>query len=158
MFPDIASSSNNLESFIIKTAVPLAQKLDKILHPEWIAGFATGESNFFISVPRQAVPQKSKNKSGFTTTLRFSIAQHSRDLLLLENLIEYFAGGYIMSYKNRPLCEFIITKIDIILEKVIPFFDKYPVAGSKHLDFLNFKSAAHIIKNKEHLRALPEEG
>ena len=89
--------------------MPLAQKLDKILHPEWIAGFATGESNFFISVPRQAVPQKSKNKSGFTTTLRFSIAQHSRDLLLLENLIEYFAGGYIMSYKNRPLCEFIVT-------------------------------------------------
>ena len=30
MFPDIASSSNNLESFIIKTA---DQKLDKILHP-----------------------------------------------------------------------------------------------------------------------------
>ena len=111
------------------------------------------QSNFFISVRR--VRGKSKNKSGFTTTLRFSIAQHSRDLLLLENLIEYFAGGYIMSYKNRPLCEFIITKIDIILEKVIPFFDKYPVAGSKHLDFLNFKSAAHIIKNKEHLS---EEG
>ena len=81
-FPDIASS-NNLESFIIKTA---DQKLDKILHPEWIAGFATGESNFFISVRR--VRGKSKNKSGFTTTLRFSIAQHSRDLLLLENLIE----------------------------------------------------------------------
>ena len=75
-----SSSSNNLESFIIKTA---DQKLDKILHPEWIAGFATGESNFFISVRR--VRGKSKNKSGFTTTLRFSIAQHSRDLILLKN-------------------------------------------------------------------------
>ena len=56
-----------------------------------------------------------------------------------------------MSYKNRPLCEYIITKIDIIMERVIPFFNKHPITGSKHLDFLNFKNAAQIIKNKEHL-------
>ena len=64
-----------------------------------------------------------------------------------------------MSYKNRSLCEYIITKIDLVMEKVIPFFNKYPhlsrrawVIGSKHLDFLDFENAAHIIKNKEHLK------
>jgi hypothetical protein len=55
-----------------------------------------------------------------------------------------------MSYKNRPLCDYIITKIDLIMEKVITFFNKYSVIGSKHLDFLGFENAAHIIKNKEH--------
>ena len=88
---------------------------------------------------------------GFTTSLRFSIAQHSRDLLLLKSLVKFFGGGYVMSYKNRSLCEYIITKIDLVMEKVIPFFNKYPVIGSKHLDFLDFENAAHIIKNKEHL-------
>jgi len=34
---------------------------------------------------------------------------------------------------------------------IIPFFEKHPIAGSKHLNFLDFKSAALIIKNKEHL-------
>ena len=93
---------------------------------------------------------------GFTTSLRFSIAQHSRDLLLLKSLVKFFGGGYVMSYKTRPApkgeCEYIITKIDLVMEKVIPFFNKYPVIGSKHLDFLDFENAAHIIKNKEHLK------
>lgn len=56
----------------------------KNLSPKWVAGFATGESNFFITV------QKSKTKSGLATWLRFSIGQHSRDLLLLESLVNFF--------------------------------------------------------------------
>ena len=31
------------------------------------------------------------------------------------------------------------------------FFYKHPILGSKHLNYLDFKSAAYIIKNKEHL-------
>jgi hypothetical protein len=38
-----------------------------------------------------------------------------------------------------------------IIEHVIPFFEKHPILGSKHLAFLDFKSAAYIIKNKNHL-------
>src|ERR1700692_3449640 len=110
-----------------------------------MAGFATGESNFFIIV------QKSKTKSGLSTSLRFSIAQHSRDLLLLKSFVNFFGSGYVMNYKKRSLCEFIITTIDHIVEHVIPFFDKHPILGSKHLNYLDFKSAAYIIKNKEHL-------
>ena len=55
-----------------------------------------------------------------------------------------------MNYKKRSVCEFIITKIDHIVEHIIPFFEKH---RSKHLNFLDFKSAANIIKNKEHLNA-----
>ena len=69
-----------------------------------------------------------------------------------------------MKYKKRLLCEFIIRKIDLIVEHIIPFFDKQPIQGSKHLNFLYFKSAAAAkqaryfsakreapAKNKEHL-------
>ena len=56
-----------------------------------------------------------------------------------------------MNYKKRLVCEFTIAKIDLIVGHIIPFFEKYPILGSKHLNFLDFKSAAHIIKNKEHL-------
>ena len=58
-------------------------------------------------------------------------------------------------YQNRSVCEFIVTKIDHIVNNIIPFFDKHNIRGSKNSDFLNFKSAAFIIKNKEHLN---EEG
>ena len=117
------------------------------IHPDWLAGFATGESNFFIAV------QKAKTNSGISTSLRFSIAQHSRDLLLLESFINLFGGGFVVNYTKRPVCEFVVAKIDLILKYIIPFLDKHPILGSKHLNYLDFKSAAYIIKNKEHLNA-----
>jgi NADH:ubiquinone oxidoreductase subunit K len=115
------------------------------IHPDWLAGFATGESNFFIAV------QKAKTNSGISTSLRFSIAQHSRDLLLLQSFINFFGGGFVVNSTKRPICEFVVAKFDIILNYIIPFFDKHPILGSKHLIYLDFKSAAYIIKNKEHL-------
>ena len=88
------------------------------LLPEWVAGFSTGESNFFITV------QKSKTKSGLAVWLRFSINQHSRDLLLLESLVNLFGCGYVAKYEKRVVCEFIVTKIDHIILHIIPFFWK----------------------------------
>jgi len=117
----------------------------KNLSPEWMAGFSTGESNFFISV------QKSNNKSGLSVWLRFSIGQHSRDISLLKGFIIFFDCGYVVNYAQRSVCEFIVTKTDHIANNIIPFFDKHPIVGSKYSNFLYFKSALHIIKNKEHL-------
>lgn len=113
---------------------------------EWMAGFATGESNFFIAV------QKSKTNSGVYVSLRFSIAQDIRDLSSLESFIDFFGCGYVAIYKNRSVCEFIVTKIDNIIKDIIPFFEKYNIRGSKYSNFLDFKEAALIIKNKEHLK------
>lgn len=76
-FPTTVPSRLKLENSV-------TQANNNILHPEWVAGFSTGESNFFIAV------QKSKTKSGLSVSLRFSIAQHSRDKLLLEKFIIFF--------------------------------------------------------------------
>ena len=110
-----------------------------------MAGFSTGESNFFIPV------QKSMNKSGLSVSLRFSIGQHSRDSSLLEGLMVFFGCGYVVKYTQRSVHEFIVSKIDHIAYKIIPFFDKHPILGSKCYNYLDFKSALNIIKNKEHL-------
>nr|YP_009327847.1 NADH dehydrogenase subunit 4L [Epichloe festucae]APB96806.1 NADH dehydrogenase subunit 4L [Epichloe festucae]APB96866.1 NADH dehydrogenase subunit 4L [Epichloe hybrida] len=119
------------------------------MSPEWIAGFATGESNFYIAI------QKSETKNGLSTSVRFSIAQDKRDILLLKHFINIFGCGYINDYKNRDVCEFIVTRIDHIIEHIIPFFEQYRIVGSKYPNYINFKHAAFIIKNKEHLS---EEG
>lgn len=113
---------------------------------EWMAGFSTGESNFFITV------QKSKTKSGIASSLRFSIAQHSRDISLLESFVYFFGCGYVTKYKNRLVCELVVTKIDDIVNNIIPFFEKHKIIGSKYSNFLDFKCAALIINNKDHLK------
>lgn len=117
----------------------------KNLSSDWVAGFATGESNFFIAV------QKSKTKSGLSVGLRFSIGQHSRDFLLLENLVNFFGCGYVFKYEKRSVCEFIVTRTDHIINYIIPFFEEHPIGGSKQFNYIDFKNAASIIKDKEHL-------
>lgn len=117
----------------------------KNLSPNWVAGFSTGESNFFIPI------QKSKNKSGLSVSLRFSISQHSRDYSLLEGIKVFFDCGYVVKYTQRSVYEYTVTRIDHIADNLIPFFDKHPIIGSKYSNYLDFKSALDIIKNKEHL-------
>jgi hypothetical protein len=86
--------------------------------------------------------------------------------LLLKSLVEFFNCGYVAKYKNRKVCEFIVTKINDIITYIIPFFDKYKIEGSapavsvvdsrgKYKDYVKFKEAAILINNKEHLT---EEG
>jgi NADH:ubiquinone oxidoreductase subunit K len=130
------------ESFPSVVPVKRVEIKDNILSnlsSDWLAGFSAGESNFFITI------------SGTKVWLRFSIAQDSRDILLLKSLVEFFNCGYVSQYQNRKVCEFIVTKINDINTYIIPFFDKYKIEGSKYRDYVNFKEAAILIKNKEHL-------
>lgn len=84
-------------------------------------------------------------------SLRFTISQNTRDSLFLKTLINFFGCGYITEYKKRSVCVFTVTRIDQVIKYVIPFFEKHPVIESKQINYLNFKSAALMIYNKEHL-------
>jgi hypothetical protein len=44
-----------------------------------------------------------------------------------------------------------VTKFKDINEKIIPFFDKYPLIGTKMLNFASFKLVTQMMENKEHL-------
>nr|YP_010715993.1 NADH dehydrogenase subunit 4L [Paraisaria gracilioides]WDE74391.1 NADH dehydrogenase subunit 4L [Paraisaria gracilioides] len=142
--------SNELkEAFPETKPVEIKVKNITVIPKEWMAGFSTGECNFFITI------QNSKTKIGRAASLRFSIAQDSKDLSLLNSFKDFFGCGYVVKYKNRSICEFIVTKMDHIVNNIIPFFvrsKKYSIKGSKYLDLLYFKDAALIIKNKEHLK------
>lgn len=47
--------------------------------------------------------------------------------------------------------DYVVVKFSDVIEKIIPFFDKYPILGVKKKDFDDFKLTANIMKNKEHL-------
>jgi hypothetical protein len=46
---------------------------------------------------------------------------------------------------------FRVQDIYSIKNKIIPHFIKYPLIGTKYLDFISFKEAFHITESKEHL-------
>jgi hypothetical protein len=51
----------------------------------------------------------------------------------MRSLIEYFGCGNI--YKDRDTLNFRVAKFSDIDEKIIPFFQKYPILGVKSKDF-----------------------
>jgi hypothetical protein len=108
-----------------------------------MAGFISGEGCFFTNI------SKSPTKVGARVQLKFTLTQHSRDELLMKSLVSYFRCDSYEPYNNKDFGKFVITKLEDLTEKVIPFFKKYP--GSKSLDYYDFKKVLELMKNKAHL-------
>ena len=59
-------------------------------------------------------------------------------------------GGVVRISKCGNIVDFNVTKINDIIEKIIPFFEKNPIIGVKSKDFDDFKKVALLMKNKAH--------
>lgn len=83
--------------------------------------------------------------------LKFKIVQHIRYTELMKILISTLGCGRIELVLNQSAVYFVVVKSQDIYEKIIPFFDKYPIKGLKALDSSDFKQITSIVHNKEHL-------
>lgn len=130
---------------IIPAVRPLVESM-KIPDSNWLAGFTEAEGCFYVSI------NKSKTKTGFAVQLKFQITQHSRDKQLMECLETYLGcGRYEARSQNIQAGNFAVSKLSDITEKIIPFFDKYPILGYKSKDYADFKQVSQLIQNKAHL-------
>jgi hypothetical protein len=94
---------------------------------------------------------KAKTNTGVGITLRFKLTQHCRDTELMKSLVEYLGCGNCHSKSSQDIVDFIVVRFGDNFDKIIPFFDKYLLQGSKALNFAYFKQAAELINNKAHL-------
>jgi len=91
------------------------------------------------------------HKIGFAVKLKLQVTQHARDIDLMKKLVEYLGCGL---YKLRPgelAGDFLVLRFSDIRDKVIPFFNLYPIQGVKGGDFENFCKVADIIEAGGHL-------
>lgn len=82
--------------------------------------------------------------------MAFLITQHVRDTLLLTSFARYLDCG-IYSYQSDKVGNFAVYKYSDIVEKIIPFFNKYPILGVKNSNFKDFCKIAELMSNKAHL-------
>jgi hypothetical protein len=153
---DIRATLNLGLSEVVQTAFPKTIPLIRFLiskqeipHPEWLAGFVTGEGTFFVKI------NKSRNKAGVGVQLVFQVAQHVRDTELLKSFVSYFkCGQYVRPTQEKWgyfQCTRFLDNYDIIKE----FFINHPIQGSKAKDFSDWVEVAEMIKKGDHLT---EEG
>jgi hypothetical protein len=93
-----------------------------ISHP---GGGIRGESSFIIEVFKQ------KN---WRVAARFRIHLHSIDLPLLYKIQSFF-GGIGSITVNGQTASFRVSKVDDIINVIIPHFNQYPIQSAKLIDF-----------------------
>ena len=149
---NIKASMNTGLSQIVKSnfnnIVPVKRPNVNIVNipdPQWITGFVNGEGTFDIKI------YSSKTKTGYAVQLRFRIPQHERDTKLIELIIKYFGSGKIEKHTQFPSVTLVIVKFSDLIEKVLPFFELYPLIGIKQNDFLDWCKAAKLITDGSHL-------
>lgn len=111
-----------------------------------MSGFASGEGCFMVRLRNNH-----SNISSPKVELIFQITQHIRDDVLLQSLIKFLDCGKFRERKRGLACDFIVYKFSDLFEKIIPFFEKYPLLGVKTREFKDFLSVANLKSNSTHL-------
>jgi len=88
------------------------------------------------------IKNSKESKLGESVWLRFILSQHNRDEVLINNLMKYLNCGKYYARSNKNYGELIVEKFSDIIEKRIPFFDKYPLVG-KNLKIFNISKKLH---------------
>lgn len=94
---------------------------------QWLVGFVDGEGSFKISISKNYV------------TYKFQIKLHIDDISILKFIQSQLNAGTIIIEKNQA--RYRISKKEDIKTKIIPIFTKYPLQGTKSLNFRDFKLA-----------------
>ena len=116
-----------------------------ILDPNWISGFVSAEGNFDVRMP------STNSKLGYRVQLRFRISQHSRDLRLMEKIVEYFGSGKVYKYGGKSAVSLTIVDFTSITNVLVPFFNITPIIGIKLYDYLDWCKIHSLMVNRSHL-------
>ena len=140
---------NQIEAFpnIVPIIKPEFTPSEKPLNPHWITGFVQADGTFGLNYIKDE-----RVRLGFNCQPQFSISQHKRDLTILKRILNDLGCGLLIpSSPKRDVHRISISSMNSLVNIVIPFFERYPLSGSKNLDFKDFSKGIQIIKNKAHL-------
>lgn len=106
------------------------------LKPWWITGIVDSEGNFSINY-------STKTKK---CTFSFKVTQNESSAVILNNIKEFFKVGNInIDNKKTNGFKYIVSNRNNLINVIFPHFEKYPLQGSKHLDFLDFKNCVLLM-------------
>jgi len=110
----------------------------------YMAGFIDGESSFSVAII------KNPFKEGWLINPCFQVYQHQSHREILELCKEIFKTGSIYRKSGtHPVLNFSIDSMRNIKERVIPFFDKYPLI-TKRESYLKFRDIVFAMDRGEH--------
>ena len=111
----------------------------------YLAGFADGESTFSV-----AILKSDSQKFGWALDPVFQVYQHEKQRHILDIYKEVFQAGSVYRKSGvHPVLNFCIQSRKSVVEKVIPFFDRFPLI-TKEDSYRKFRHIVMAIERKEH--------
>ena len=123
----------------------------------WVVGFVDGEGCFSIGFVRQpSRPGRVGYATGYQVVHRFVVVQGERSRACLEELQRFFGVGRIFLNRRRDnhrehLLQYHVNRRADLVERIIPFFQRFPLKTSKRHDFDTFARCLSVIQTRRHL-------
>jgi hypothetical protein len=116
----------------------------------WICGFVDGEGCFSVSLIRN-----STTSFGWQVFPEFVVTQGEKSRKALELIQNFFQCGSIYANNRHDnhkemLLRYCVRSRKELREKIIPFFQKYPLHTSKQSDFDTFVSIIKLMEKRIH--------
>ena len=112
---------------------------------EYISGYVDGEGCFSVSFSK-----RKRFLVGWETKPSFSVSQNYDRAEVLFLMQKKFRCGFMRrDFSDRTL-KYEVRRLDDLIQKIIPHFEKYPLLSSKHKDFLIFKKICFMMKQEKH--------
>ena len=116
----------------------------------YIAGFVDGEGSFHV-----AFQKRPDLKFGWQAIPEFHISQNFTSREVLEEIKSFLGCGYIKPNdapgKRDKTLVYVVRDRNDLLNRIIPFFLKFPLRTAKRDDFETFREIVLMMNKNHHL-------
>ena len=112
----------------------------------YISGFIDGEGCFCVSFQ----PSR-RHRFGWEIRPSFSVSQNADRAELLYMIQDRWGCGFIRPDRSDKTIKFEVRDIRMLVEKVLPHFEAYPLASSKQADVVRFTRICKLVYEGRHL-------
>jgi hypothetical protein len=113
----------------------------------YISGYVDGEGCFTVSIAPRATLLV-----GWEVRPGFSVSQNGDRAEVLQAISAYFGCGSIRPDRSDKTLKWETRRLEDLLERVIPHFERYPLLSSKRYDVERFASICRSMAQGAHLR------
>ena len=111
----------------------------------YISGYVDGEGYFTVSISPRA-----KLLAGWEVRPSFSVSQNGDRAEVIHALQAYFGCGSIRPDRSDKTLKWETRRLEDLLERVVPHFERYPLLSGKQLDFERFAAVCRLMKEGAH--------
>lgn len=114
------------------------------LSPNWVTGFTDAEGCFSVIISK-------RSNLRWRVIVSFEINLHSKDILILNKIKDFFGVGLVTTRVNKNISVFRVNKLQDLVKVIIPHFNSYPLITNKFSDFVLWSKVIELMVTKQHL-------